>query len=199
LFNIFINDLSAKINYSTFLLFADDLKIYRNIKSVEDCKALQVDIDAVQQWCGENCTELSIQKNKIISFTRRTNSIHFKYHVKDVLILRSDSIKNIGVTLDSKQYFHYHADFVYSQALRTLGLICFITYNFSSLDSLVVLYIALIRSKLGVASVVRNKLTSTDSNQIENIQRKFANMCYYRFFQFGIKRDYDLILSHLNF
>jgi hypothetical protein len=50
--------------------------------------------------------------------------------------------------VDSKLYFHCYVDFVYSQALRTLGLISFITYNFSSLDSLVVLYIALIRSKL---------------------------------------------------
>jgi hypothetical protein len=84
--------------------------------------------------------------------------------------------------LDSKLYFHCHVDFVYSQALRTLGLIRFITYSFSSLDSLVVLYIALIRYKLEYASVVWNKLTLTDSNKIENIQRKFANLCYYRFF-----------------
>jgi hypothetical protein len=54
LFNISIDGLSAKIIHSKFVLFADDLKIYRNIKSAEDCKALQVDIDAVQQWCSEN-------------------------------------------------------------------------------------------------------------------------------------------------
>jgi hypothetical protein len=69
-FNIFINDISAKINHSNFLLIADDLKNDRNIKSSEDCKTLQVDIDAVQQWCGENCMELNIQKTKIISFTQ---------------------------------------------------------------------------------------------------------------------------------
>jgi hypothetical protein len=65
LFNIYINDLSAKINHSRFLLFADELKIYRNVKSVEDCKSLQADIDSVQQWCGENHMELSIEKTKI--------------------------------------------------------------------------------------------------------------------------------------
>jgi hypothetical protein len=41
-----------------------------------------------------------------------------------------------------------HVDFVYSQAFRALQFIRYITYNVSSLDSLVVLYIALIRSKL---------------------------------------------------
>jgi hypothetical protein len=80
--------------------------------------------------------------------------------------------------LDSKWYFYCHVDFVYSLALRTLGLIRFIAYNFSSLDSLVVWYIALIKSKLEYVYVVWNKLTSTDSNKIENTQRKFANLCY---------------------
>jgi hypothetical protein len=74
--------------------------------------------------------------------------------------------KDLGVMVDSKLYFHCHADFVYSQALRALGLIRFITYNFSSLDNLVVLHIALIRSKLEYASAVRNKLALTDSNRI---------------------------------
>jgi hypothetical protein len=99
----------------------------------------------------------------------------------------------------SKLYFHCHVDFVYSQALRTLGLIRFITYNLSSLDSLIVLYNALIRPKLEYASVVWNNLTKTDSNKIENIQRYFAHLCYYRYFKFDILRNYDLILSRLHF
>jgi hypothetical protein len=71
-------------------------------------------------------------------------------------------ITDLGLMVDSKLYFNCHVDFVYSQALSILGLICFITYNFSSSDSLVVLYIVLIRSKLECASVVWNKLTLTD-------------------------------------
>jgi hypothetical protein len=63
LFNMFINDLSAEINHSKYLLFTDDLKMYLDIESVEGCKALQADIDAVQQWFGENCMELNIQKS----------------------------------------------------------------------------------------------------------------------------------------
>jgi hypothetical protein len=76
LFNIFINDFWIKINYSKFLLCADDLKIYRDMKSVEDCKSLQADIYSVQQWCFENSMELNIHKNKIKSFIRKSNSIH---------------------------------------------------------------------------------------------------------------------------
>jgi hypothetical protein len=58
--------------------------------------------------------ELNIQKTKIISFTHKTNSIHFNYCVSDVLILQSDCKKDLGVMLDSKLYFHCYVDFVYS-------------------------------------------------------------------------------------
>jgi hypothetical protein len=100
------------------------LKIYRNIKSVEDCKSLQADIDLAHQWCGENYMELNIQKIKITHFTRKTNSIHFDYYVRDVSILRNDCIKDFGVMSDSK--LHFYVDYVHSQALRILGLISYI-------------------------------------------------------------------------
>jgi hypothetical protein len=42
LFNIFINDLSAIINHSRFLLFADDLKMYRDKQSVKTVKLFKL-------------------------------------------------------------------------------------------------------------------------------------------------------------
>jgi hypothetical protein len=50
--------------------------------------------------------------------------------------------------LDRKLHFHRHVDCLHSQALKLLGIIPFIQYIFSSLDSLKVLYITLILSKL---------------------------------------------------
>jgi hypothetical protein len=76
LFNIFINDLSAKINHSKFLLFVDDLKIYRNINFVQDCKDLQVDNDAVQQWRGETACNSTFRKLKLyLSHVRQSACI----------------------------------------------------------------------------------------------------------------------------
>jgi hypothetical protein len=99
--------------------------------------------------------------------------------------------------LNSKLHFHRHIDNLYSRALKLLGLIRFITYNFSSLDCLKVLYTALVRSNLEYASVAWNNLTLADSNKLENIQRKFANLCYNRFIQSNCSLNYELMLNYL--
>jgi hypothetical protein len=105
LFNIFINHIWTKIHYSKFLLFADDIKLYNVIKSVEDCKCLQAEIHFVSNWCLENCIKLDTQNTNVISFTRKTNSIHFDYHLGNAVITRTDCIKNLGMWLDNKLFF----------------------------------------------------------------------------------------------
>jgi hypothetical protein len=85
--------------------------------------------------------------------------------------------------LDSELHFHRHVDCLHPQELKLLGLIRFITYNFSSSDSIQVVYITLIRSQFEHASVAWNNLTLADSNKLENIQRKFTNFFYNRFNQ----------------
>jgi hypothetical protein len=100
--------------------------------------------------------------------------------------------------LDSKLHFHRHIDYSYSRALKLLGLIRFITYNFSSLDCIKVLYTVLLLSNLEYASVAWNNLTLAGSNKLENIQRKFVNLCCNRFIQSNYLRNYELILNYLH-
>jgi hypothetical protein len=176
LFNIFIN-LSAWINHPKFLLFADDLETHHNIKYVEKCKALKANTVSVQQQCGENCMQLNTLKTKIIFFTCKTNSTYFNYYVHNVLILRSDCIKDLGVTLNSKPNFHCHVDSVYPQALTALQLIHFITH-FTPSQSSLILYIALFQSKLSMPlsyGIILHWLPPPPKKKAENIQIKFAN------------------------
>jgi hypothetical protein len=63
-----INDTCCSVSNSEYLLFADDLKIYRSIDNVCDYKYLHSDIDSFQSWCSENGSIFNVGKTTIISF-----------------------------------------------------------------------------------------------------------------------------------
>jgi hypothetical protein len=67
--------------------------------------------------------------------------------------------------------------------MELLGLIRTLTFSCSTIDSLLMLHFALVRSKLEYASVASNPVTFTDSNKLERVQRTFAALCHIRFFQ----------------
>ena len=66
LFLIFINDLATLLKDCQFLLYADDLKIFRKVTSTNDCLLLQSEINKLTDWCKNNKMELNISKCKII-------------------------------------------------------------------------------------------------------------------------------------
>ena len=116
--------------------------------------------------------KLNVSKTRVINFSRE---------IQDSSITRIDTIKDLGVQLDSKLHFHAHVDYIVSQSLRTLGLIRTLTNSFSTLDCLLLLYSTLVRPKLQYASVLWNSVTSTDAIKLESIQQKFAALCQNRF------------------
>jgi hypothetical protein len=76
------------------------------------------------------------------------------------------------------------------------GLIRSITYSFSSLECLYVLYLTLVRPRLVCASVVWNSITSTDANKLERIQQKFTSVCFSDFVS-HVAYNYTVALEKL--
>ena len=67
LFIIFINDLTGVVG-NVCKLFADDCKLYKNIKSEADLKELQEDIYRLCQWSKEWLLGFNFKKCKIVSY-----------------------------------------------------------------------------------------------------------------------------------
>ena len=72
LFLIYINDFPAYLSHSKLRLFADDIIIYRDIKTQDDCIKLQQDLDSAARWEADwlmafhpnKCTKLTVSSKK---------------------------------------------------------------------------------------------------------------------------------------
>ncbi len=79
LFLLYINDLPLSTRNSSARLFADDILLYRAVKTPHDCRLLQHDLDALQQWERTWQMHFRPDKCKILRFTRPHNPIHHTY------------------------------------------------------------------------------------------------------------------------
>jgi hypothetical protein len=64
--------------------------------------------------------------------------MYFIYKLCNNLETRFQCFKDLGILLDCKLYFHQHIDYILPRGLKMLSLIRYITFSFSTLDSLLV-------------------------------------------------------------
>ena len=89
---------------------------------------------------------------------------------------------NLGVQIDWKLYFHAHGGCIFSQYVRTLGLIHTRTTSFSTLINLLIFYVTLVWPKFEYITTVWNSVFPIDTKNLEHIQQKFVGLCQNNFF-----------------
>lgn len=189
LFNIFINDVSGCFKYSKFLLYADDMKIFKTINNNRDFINLQHDLTSFEKYCADNKLDLNVKKCYVISFTRRSKQQSYKYLLKGLELQRVKEIRDLGVIHDSKLAYGMHIDHIVKKANKVLGFILRTSSQFSSLKVVKVLYCSFVRSILEYGSQIWNPQYNVYISRIEAVQRKFL-----RFLQFKCKshdNDYE--------
>ncbi|KAL3281118.1 hypothetical protein HHI36_004340 [Cryptolaemus montrouzieri] len=100
LFTIFVNDLPARLKVGG-VAFADDLKIYTEIRSNEDCQNLQGELMMMHQWCLENKLHLTVSKCKYMSILER---IHCFRTSSDMRLYRFLCATSDGGRVDVRRY-----------------------------------------------------------------------------------------------
>ena len=100
LFLLFINDLPDKITPNS-RLSADDCIVYRLIKGISDCEALQEDLNMLAEWETKWGKAFHPQKFSVLSVTRSCTPTRFDYQLKGHILKLQDSTKYLGVDLQS--------------------------------------------------------------------------------------------------
>ena len=126
---LFINDLPECVS-SDSLLFADDTKIFSEITCDHDSLQLQNDLNSLQSWSDIWLLNFHPDKCKVLTLggvSKSVNVIPRSYYLKkgDTVynLEHVDSMKALGITIDSALSFDDHIQNIVSKANRMAGLI----------------------------------------------------------------------------
>ncbi len=175
LFVIYINDLPEIVDEKTHIfLFADDTKVFREIRNTEDCKLLQEDLSKMFQWTQdwllkfhpEKCVSMRVGKADPPLHTYSLDSHNLEY---------STCEKDIGVHIDNKLKFDTHINLKINKANRTMGIIRR-TFDYMDKEIFCQLFKALVRPHVEYANQVWAPHLKKHRDAIENVQRRATKL-----------------------
>jgi Reverse transcriptase (RNA-dependent DNA polymerase) len=172
----FIDDVDEVLrifHHVSALGYADDLKLFMTIDSLDDCHKFQTDLNRLQEWCSSNKFDLNAAKCKTISFRRNKKPIDFVYHIGGHNLERVNEIKDLGVFLDSRMTLLNHIETIIAKSSRMLGFIKRISKEFKDYYTYKTLFVSLVRPNLEYASSVWSPHQACHSERIERIQHNF--------------------------
>lgn len=178
LFILYFHDLTYNLS-CVHLEFADDLKIMNNIRSHNDCSDLQKDLEAVDKWCQVNNMVLNVDKCQVMTFTKKINFITFDYSLRSNVLHRPELVRDLGITFDKKLSFAPHVTSICSKAHSRLGFVIRNTKELRKVESVKLLFSALVRSVLEYGSICWAPLYNLHIDNLEKVQRKAVKFLSY--------------------
>ena len=178
-FAIFLDSLTKSLTCEK-LFFADDLKIYNTIDSLEDCLRLQTQMTLIENWCTANKLYLNCSKCFIVTYCRKKTCIDFDYRIGNSILTKCTEIKDLGVTFDQYFDFKAHINMTVSSASRSIGFILRNCKGFQNLDTIKLLFYSFVRSKLEFGSIVWHPIYQIDILKLESVQRRLLKYLAFR-------------------
>ena len=169
LFLCYVNDIPNCVS-SKIRLYADDILIYRVITCDTDSDELQKDLVSLQKWSDEWQMFFNPQKCYFIRFSYRQVIFGHGYFICNVPIQECDSIKYLGVTIDSRLNWSEHVDAISHKANQVRG---FLQRNLRACSRDVKLrsYKMYVDPILDYASAIWSPYLVKHINKLESIQR----------------------------
>ena len=177
------------MRFSKCLLFADDLKLYNEIKGLQDCENLQSDISALSVWSRINSMPLNISKCKFMSYYNTRSPIKFSYSIDNIPLSEVTMFRDLGVIFDNKLSFKNHIFHIHNLCSRNLGMIKRNSRFFSNILGMNTLYRALVLTHINYCSIIWNPHLKGLTDILERLQKK-----YLRFILFKMTGSYSTIL-----
>ena len=122
LFLLYVNDLPEVISSNSLvLMFADDTKIFREIKTLGDASSLQEDLGKLATWSQSSGLLFNEAKCKAQHITRKTKQILSSYELNNTALELYAAEKDLGVWISKDLTWHKQVNEQSSRANKLLG------------------------------------------------------------------------------
>ena len=172
LFLCYINDLPEQVS-SRCRLFADDSILYREIRTPQDSRVLQEDLDALAAWEEKWGMAYHPDKCTVLRITRKKQPTVTSYSLRGHQLETVDHATYLGVEIADDLSWKKHITKVKNKATKTLG---FVRRNVttSSIKAKTLAYQSLVRPQLEYSAAVWHPHTEDLTNTLEMVQRRAA-------------------------
>ena len=157
-------------------LYADDAKIFREIKNLEDCEILQSDLNAIISFLSNWQLKFNVEKCVSVKLmrSRGRRNYAYDYKINGVILKASSCEKDLGVYVSTHPIhglsFSKHISTICSKARKT----CYLIHHFFSTRNTsfkMRLFNTYVRPLLEYASTVRNPFLVKDIDaEIERLK-----------------------------
>ena len=143
LFNIFLNDLFYCGIDSRICNYADDNHLCNSRKTVHDLQnILEIDATRAITWFNENSMDANPDKFQCIAMDIKGH-VDLSICIFGNTIQSSDSMKVLGITLDSKLNFHTHVSNICRKASAQINVLKQLSHYLNQ-DSCIKIYTSFI-------------------------------------------------------
>lgn len=177
LFVIYINDLPEVVSENSYVyLFADDAKVFREIKTHQDHIILQEDINKLMVWSNKWLLKFHPDKCVSMKITHKLNHVCTESYVMGNHKLKESKCeKDIGVSIDNNLKFDIHVNNCVNKANRVLA-VTRRTFECWNDNIFRMIFKGLVRPHLEYAAPIWSPYFDKYKDQIENVQRRATKL-----------------------
>ena len=177
LFNCFINDLLFVIKSSKLTNFADDNTISASGKNVSVLKkSLQDDSQHALDWFEINDMRANPKKFQAICFGKPDTPLQINLN-NDIPLAFQDSVKLLGIHIDSKLNFSEHVASICRKAGRQLNALRRLS-NVLNLKSKMCIFQSFIRSNFLYCPLVWHQCGKQNTQKLEKLQERGLRLIF---------------------